>query len=60
MQAAARANGTVTFTVATYDYAEGAMLWYNDIFSKVSYHGDCVTVVVVGNLIVGYKPHIHE
>ena len=35
IQAAARANGTVTFTVATYDYAEGAMLWYNDIFSKV-------------------------
>ena len=34
-QAAAKANGTVMLTVATYDYAEGAMLWYHDIFNKV-------------------------
>ncbi len=34
-QAAAKANSTVMLTVATYDYAEGAMLWYHDIFNKV-------------------------
>ncbi len=29
--AAKLGNGTVAMTVATYDYAEGALLWYYDL-----------------------------
>lgn len=32
--AAKLTGGTVALTVATYDYAEGALLWYRDLLSK--------------------------
>jgi hypothetical protein len=33
-RAAALGNGSVTMTVATYDYAEGALLWYEDLVAN--------------------------
>ena len=42
-RAAAKGNGTVAMTVATYDYAEGAMLWYQDLLSKSVPSGKEVT-----------------
>ena len=42
--AAVRGNGTIALTVATYDYAEGALLWHADLVSK-DMHGAVVVAM---------------